>query len=109
MNANLDEEGQAKLRPVTRLLAGSPCFTVKSINNGARELFACGTETGKLLVADLTDGYEQQQEELRSNRTEEEIAEHEAYKHSYYLNFPQSNPERQEPNLLLPVLKQKVH
>ena len=58
MSANLDEEGQAKIRPTTRLIVGSPCFTVKSINTGNKELFACGTESGKLLLADLTDGYE---------------------------------------------------
>ena len=46
------------MRPTTRLIVGSPCFTVKSINTGNKELFACGTESGKLLLADLTDGYE---------------------------------------------------
>ena len=59
VNADLDQEGQARLRPTTRLIVGSPCFTVKCFHTGTRELFACGTECGKLLVGDLTDGYEQ--------------------------------------------------
>ena len=29
--------------------------------------------------------------------------------HSYFLNFPQQNQERENPNILLPVLKEKIH
>ena len=54
------------LKPQARLITGSPCFTVKPcLANrdeymfylGSRNLFACGTEKGKLLIADITDGF----------------------------------------------------
>lgn len=49
-----------------RLITGSPCFCVVpcpaanrdpySFFLGQRNLFCCGTEKGKLLIGDITDG-----------------------------------------------------
>ena len=73
------------------MITGTPCFTVKasltSTFNG-RELFACGTESGKIMVGDITRGFEEQQENLLESKTAEELEHLKALKQSYYINFP---------------------
>lgn len=78
----------AKKKSKARVITGSPCFTVKPFdqpNFGAKELMACGTEKGKLLVADYSPGFEYRDDCRISS---EDI---ESLKRAYYINFPQSN------------------
>lgn len=67
------------------MITGSPCFTVKPSdqqNFGAKELMACGTEKGKLVVADYSPGFEY----LETSRFSSEDIE--ILKQAYYMNFP---------------------
>ena len=50
----LQQLGKSKsLTQRARLITESPCFTVKNKNH----LFACGTEKGKIFVADMSEGW----------------------------------------------------
>jgi hypothetical protein len=78
----------SKKKPKARVITGSPCFTVKPFdqpNFGAKELMACGTEKGKLVVADYSPGFQYREVDRISS---EDI---ESLKRAYYINFPQSN------------------
>ena len=50
------------MKPTFRLITESPCFTVKGspsldcAQNERSRMFACGTEDGHILVADIKDG-----------------------------------------------------
>ena len=61
------------------------------------------------MIGDVSEGFERQQEDILNGKTEQEVEQFKALKHSYYLNFPQQNPEKENANLILPVCEQKVH
>ena len=66
-------------------------------------MFACGTEKGKLIVANYSE--DQQFKEI-SQRDSERL---DVIRQAYYLNFPQRNPERNNPSLLIPAIEFQAH
>lgn len=71
--------------------------------------FACGTESGSLLVGDLGPGFEDRSRAMREALDEEERQQVDSLEHSYYLNFPQRNPEKAQPKVLLPCGEYQVY
>lgn len=69
-------------------------------------MFAAGTEKGKLLIGDITNGLKQNpwvQTKGNFDPHTDQLAQ------TYYLNFPQRSTEKSDPHLLVPCVTQQVH
>ena len=58
-------------RPVARLITASPCFTVKANDVNYADRFACGTESGTLLVGDIGSGFMERSQAIREGLDED--------------------------------------
>ena len=92
----------AAQQPLARLITGTPSFCVKARNADEYEgIFACGTEQGRVLIAN----YSSFDQTLQTQTT----PEMQNIIQSYYLNFPQSNFEKQDPKLIWPISDCQLH
>ena len=66
-------------------------------------------DLGASMYGGCDEDFEGRQRALREAMDEEERQRVESLQHTYYLNFPQRNPEKDSPRVMLPCGEYSVH
>ena len=94
---------------MARLITGTPCFTVKANNPGYADRLVCGTQNGTLMIADIANGFLQRSMIVYDGLDEDERQRVDNMHATYFMNFPQRNPEKEKPVILMPIGEYPVH